>query len=144
MTTILNILNFSSWTERELLLNQLKTCLVIRWAIEGQIGPLVLIFTSWEHHINVGWLGEANLSCSSRHWGFQLRLAYSWARPAILVAREGRGGGGMFLFLLFIHLDSFFSFSHAPHLFYLFSQMTQNDPQELMLTPTRSIKAPYK
>ena len=33
------------------------------------------------------------------HGGVQLRLAYSWARPAILVA--GKGRGGMFLFLLF-------------------------------------------
>ena len=33
--------------------------------------------------------------------GFQLILAYSWARPFILVA--GKGRGGMFLFLLFLH-----------------------------------------
>ena len=29
--------------------------------------------------------------CSLRHWGVQLILAYSWARPAILVAGKGRG-----------------------------------------------------
>ena len=38
----------------------------------------------------------------------QLRLAYSCARPAILVA--GKGRGGMFLSLLFLHFHSCFSF----------------------------------
>ena len=32
-------------------------------------------------------------------------LAYSWARPAILAA--GKGSGGMFLSLLFLHFNSF-------------------------------------
>ena len=42
------------------------------------------------------------MSCILRHWGVQLILAYSWARPAaILVA--GKGRGGMFLFLPFLH-----------------------------------------
>ena len=35
----------------------------------------------------------------AHHRGVQLILAYSWARPAILVV--GKGRGGMFLFLLF-------------------------------------------
>ena len=35
------------------------------------------------------------MSCILRHRGVQLILAYSWARPAILVADKGRGG--MFL-----------------------------------------------
>ena len=30
--------------------------------------------------------------CILRHRGFQLILAYSWARPAILVVGKGRGG----------------------------------------------------
>ena len=34
----------------------------------------------------------ANVSCISYHRGIQLILAYSWARPAILVAGKGRGG----------------------------------------------------
>ena len=39
-----------------------------------------------------GWLGEARVSCILRHLGVQLILAYSWARPAILVAgKESRG-----------------------------------------------------
>ena len=48
-----------------------------------------------------GWSGGAKVSCILRHRGVQLILAYSWARPAILVA--GKGRGGMFLFLLFLH-----------------------------------------
>ena len=32
------------------------------------------------------------MSCILRHWGVQLILAYSWARPAILVASKGRWG----------------------------------------------------
>ena len=71
------------------------------------------------------------------HRGFQLILAYSWARPAVLVA--GKGRGGMFLFLLFLHFHSCSSFIPVPlfHLvYYLFSpflwEATQNDPQELM------------
>ena len=46
----------------------------------------------------------AKLSCILCQQGVQLVLAYSWARLAILVAgksRGGRGGGKMFLFLLF-------------------------------------------
>ena len=39
------------------------------------------------------------MSCILGHWGIQLILANSWVRPAILV--EGKGRGGMFLFLLF-------------------------------------------
>ena len=79
------------------------------------------------------------VSCILRHRGVQLKLAYSWARPAILVA--GKGRGGMFLFLLFLHFHScsyFFSnrlFHLLYYLFYLFSpflwETTQNDPQGL-------------
>ena len=53
--------------------------------------------------------------CILCHQGFQLILAYSWARPAILIA--GKGRGGMFLFLLFLHFHSCSSFFHVP-LFY--------------------------
>ena len=45
------------------------------------------------------WSGGAKVSCILYHQGIQLILAYSWARPAILVV--GKGRGGMFLFLLF-------------------------------------------
>ena len=48
--------------------------------------------------------------CTLCHWGVQLILAYSWARPAILAAGEGtvgKGWGGMFLFLLFLHFHSY-------------------------------------
>ena len=71
---------------------------------------------SEEATVTEGWLGEAKLSCIIHHQGVQLRLAYSWARPAILVA--GKGRGEMFLFLLLLHFHSFSSFSPVP-LFYL-------------------------
>ena len=50
--------------------------------------------------------------CILHHWGVQLILAYSWARPAILVV--GKGRGGMFLFLLFLHFHSCSSFFPVP------------------------------
>ena len=37
-----------------------------------------------------GWSGGAKVSCILRYRGVQLILAYSWARPAILVAGKGR------------------------------------------------------
>ena len=83
----------------------------------------------------VGW-GEGVYLTSQ---GRQLILDYSWARPAILVA--GKGRGGMFLFLLFLHYRSCSSFFPVPlfhlfcYLFYLFSpflwETTQNDSQGL-------------
>ena len=39
----------------------------------------------------------AKVSCILLQWGINLILAYSWARPAILVA--GKSIGGMFGFL---------------------------------------------
>ena len=87
----------------------------------------------------MGWSGGAKVLCILHHWGVQLILAYSWARPAILVV--GKGRGGMFLFLLFLHFHSCSSFFPVPlfhllySLFYLFSpflwKTTQNDPQGL-------------
>ena len=86
-----------------------------------------------------GWSGGAKVLCILHHWGVQLILAYSWARPAILVV--GKVRGGMFLFLLFIHFHSCSSFFPVPlfhllySLFYLFSpflwETIQNDPQGL-------------
>ena len=86
-----------------------------------------------------GWSGGAKVLCILHHWGVQLILAYSWARPAILLV--GKGRGGMFLFLLFLHFHSCSSFFPVPlfhllySLFYLFSpflwETTQNDPQGL-------------
>ena len=88
---------------------------------------------------SLGWSGGAKVLCILHHWGVQLILAYSWARPAILVV--GKGRGGMFLFLLFLHFYSCSSFFPVPlfhllySLFYLFSpflwETTQNDPQGL-------------
>ena len=66
----------------------------------------------------LGWSGGAKVLCILHHWGVQLILAYSWARPAILVV--GKGRGGMFLFLLFLHFHSCSSFFPVPlfHLLY--------------------------
>ena len=66
-----------------------------------------------------GWFGGAKVSCSLRHQGVQLILAYNWARPAILVA--GKGKGGMFLFLLFLHFHSCSSFFPVPLFHFWFS-----------------------
>ena len=96
-------------------------------------GPVILPYI-----LNTrGWSGGAKVLCILHHWGVQLILAYSWARPAILVV--GKGRGGMFLFLLFLHFHSCSSFFPVPlfhllySLFYLFSpflwETTQNDPQ---------------
>ena len=100
--------------------------------IEQVIGKLI----SLKHF---GWLGGAKVSCIFCHRGVQLILAYSWARPAILVA--GKGREVMFLFLLFLHFHSCSSFFPVPlfhlfcYLFCLFSpflwETTQNDPQGL-------------
>ena len=59
-----------------------------------------------------GWLGVAKVSCILRHRGVKLILAYSRVRPAILVT--GKGRGGMFLFLLFLHFHSSSSFFPVP------------------------------
>ena len=69
----------------------------------------------------MGWSGGAKVLCILHHWGVQLILAYSWARPAILVV--GKGRGGMFLFLLFLHFHSCSSFFPVPlfHLLYSLS-----------------------
>ena len=67
-----------------------------------------------------GWSGGAKVSCTSGHRGVQLILAYSWARPAILVA--GKGRRGMFLFLLFLHFHSCSSF--FPVLSFIYSTIS--------------------
>ena len=53
----------------------------------------------------MGWgegSGGVKVSCILRHRGVQLILAYSRARPVILVA--GKGRGGRFLFFSFSSL----------------------------------------
>ena len=84
----------------------------------------------------VGWCEGVEYHTSS---GDQLILAYSWAMPASLAA--GKGRGGMFSFLLFLHCHSF-SFLPCPSfsslllsflsLYSLFLwELTQNDLQGL-------------
>ena len=107
--------------------------------------PKAILFLWWKLlimfslYIPWGWSGGAKVLCILHHRGVQLILAYSWARPAILVV--GKGRGGMFLFHLFLHFHSCSSFFPVPlfhllySLFYLFSpflwETTQNDPQGL-------------
>ena len=91
------------------------------------------------HTVNVGGWVVRRCHVSFVTPGVQLILADSWARPAILVA--GKGREVMFLFLLFLHFHSCFSFFPVPpfylfcYLFCLFSpflwETTQNDPQGL-------------
>ena len=102
----------------------------------------ILLSFTWGHRphsTSRGWSGGAKVLCILHHWGVQLILAYGWASPAILVV--GKGRGGIFLFLLFLHFHSCSSFFPVPlfhllySLFYLFSpflwETTQNDPQGL-------------
>ena len=80
-------------------------------------------------------LSLSSLSGILYHRGVQkILLAYSMARPAVLVA--GEGTGGMLLFLHFHSFPSFFLVSHfhlLSYLFYMFSPFlkTPNDPQGL-------------
>ena len=69
-----------------------------------------------------GWGWWLRQRCILSHRGIQLRLADSWARQAILVAGEGRGG--MFLFLLFLYFHSFSSFSPVPLFHLLYSSIS--------------------
>ena len=80
-----------------------------------------------ESSLGRGWLGLAKVSCILRDQGVQLILAYSWAKPAILVAilvaGKDRGWGGvgggegeMFLFLPFLPFHSCSSFFPCPSL----------------------------
>ena len=120
---------------QQMLLDEITCVFPIFWL------SLLEIFTTdnWLNMYSWGWSGGAKVLCILHHRGVQLILAYSWARPAILVV--GKGRGGMFLFLLFLHFHSCSSFFpvrlfHLLYsLFYLFSpflwETTQNDPQGL-------------
>ena len=75
---------------------------------------LCIFFFFFEFFFLPGWSDGAKVSCSLHHRGVQLILAYSWARPATLVA--GKGRGGMFLFLLFLHFHFLFLSLPCPSL----------------------------
>ena len=61
-----------------------------------------------------GWSGGAKVLCILHHWGVQLILAYSWARPAILVVGKGRGGMFLLSHLLVAGCDIGVRFSVRP------------------------------
>ena len=54
-------------------------------------------------------MGEAKMLCILGHCGIQLRLAYSWARPAIFAV--GKGTGEYFYFFCFF---TFICFLFSP------------------------------
>ena len=62
----------------------------------------------------MGWLGEAKVLCIFQHQGIQLRLNYSWARPAVLAECVASG-------LVYISSVSSLSFTFPP--FYLSSTL---------------------
>ena len=77
----------------------------------------------------MGWLGGAKVSCILPHRGIRLVLAYSWARPAILVAGKGRRGECFYFFCFFTFIPvplsslslSFISSTISPISFFPFS-----------------------
>ena len=107
----------------------------------------------WYSIYRWGWSGGAKVLRILHHWGVQLILAYSWARPAILVV--GKGRGGMFLFLLFLLFHSCSSFFPVPlfHLLYslfsLFSLSLGDDTKwpsrvDVSLNPNTIKKSIYR
>ena len=100
----------------------LKATELLDW---GLIGECTVIRSNTHLNLLLGWSGVAKESGILRHWGVQLILAYSWARPAILIADKGRGG--MFLFLLFHSCSSFFPVPLFHLLYYLFSPISLGD-----------------
>ena len=129
--------------DRSLRLDPHRVGNILSWRFDHEIFSMVilslLLIQEGQLSVSGGWSGGAKVLCILHHWGVQLILAYSWARPAILVV--GKGRGGMFLFLLFLDFHSCSSFFPVPlfhllySLFYLFSpflwETTQNDPQGL-------------
>ena len=91
--------------------------------LQNRISDITIINKTYYITRSILWGGWVLRRCrvSYRHRGVQLILAYSWARPAILVA--GKDIGGMFLFLLFLHSHSCSSYFHVLlfHLLYLSS-----------------------
>ena len=66
---------------------------------ESMFSDIVAHLISVSLMLGRGWSGVAKVSCILRHRGVQLILAYSWAKPAILVAGKGRV---VFCFFTFI------------------------------------------
>ena len=64
--------------------------LIFLW--QGQICIPTLLYSENIQKLFWGWSGGAKVLCILHHWGVQLILAYSWARPAILIVGKGRGG----------------------------------------------------
>ena len=67
----------------------------IVWLKKKVLYLILLSLAIYSVHQRRGWSGVAKVSCILCHRGVQLILAYSWARPAILVA--GRVEGNVFI-----------------------------------------------
>ena len=101
--------------------------------------------------LSCGLSGGAKVSCILHNRGVQLILAYSCARPAILVT--GKGRGGMFLFPYILCFNSYSSFFIVPlfHLlYYLFCllspfllEMRQNDPKGVVKPQHNQLSPPW-
>ena len=60
--------------------------------IADAVFPVVLMNSNVNPcHAEYAVVGVVKVLCILRHGGVQLISAYSWARPAILVAGKGRG-----------------------------------------------------
>ena len=121
--------------------------LKIIWQKCSVCGPPARLFKPLWGWVD-GWglrLGLANM-CILHHKGIQLRLAYSWARPAIFVAGKSRWGMFLFLFLHF-HSCSLSSLSLSVPLSFspFLWETTQNHPQGLTChwTPTQAKSIHY-
>ena len=88
----------------------------------------------------LGWSGVAKVSCMLCHQGVQLRVAYSWARPAVLVAGKGRGRMFFFCFLLSFLFFPCPSFISSTISFLPLSGRQQNDSQGLTSLNPNSFK----
>ena len=102
--------------------------LVHQFCWDSYMSCIVRKHTFWG--VGEGWSGGAKVTCILRHRCVQLILAYSLARPAVLVAGKGRGGIFLFLCLftfILVPLSSlFFSFISST-LFYTFSPFLWDD-----------------
>ena len=74
-----------------------------RYIVFSKVCPSIRLSQNCVHSVTGvgGWSGGAKVLCIMRHWGVQLILDYSWARPAILVAGKGRVEGKCFYFFCF-------------------------------------------
>ena len=74
----------------------IQTARSLIWIVNGRTSDSMAHMSE-----GTGWSGGAKMSCILRHRGVRHILAYSRARPPILVAGKRRGGGEGYFFCLF-------------------------------------------